>query len=333
MSVATTGADAPLVSVIMPTYNRAELLRRSVLSVLAQTYRNLELIVVDDCSTDHTQQVLSEFADARLIVQRRAQNGRAAAARNDGLRAARGTLIAFQDDDDIWLPHKLQCQVDAMLAAGEGVGLQVCAYIRSHRGGLDYIGGPSYQRNLDFARGNPFGNDYGLIATPAWLLRRSALTAAGGEFDTRLRSWDDWELALRLWKTTRIVHLNEPLFVQDHVAGSAMMGDSAAQMEDLKLILQKHGALWEGNRRLTAEHFFAIGWRAHKFVSEADSRSWYRRALGAWPLHLKSWAGLVFSLIGARPQRLVAHVYGTLRWAVVRRILARRYGDARHPLT
>ena len=99
----------PLVSVIIPTYNNAAYLVESVESVLNQSYRNIELIVVDDGSTDNTQAVLAGFGD-RLRYVRKA-NGGPSSARNLGIQMARGQLIAFQDADDLWLPEKLALQV------------------------------------------------------------------------------------------------------------------------------------------------------------------------------------------------------------------------------
>jgi glycosyltransferase involved in cell wall biosynthesis len=312
---------APRVSVIMPTHNRAELLRRSVLSVLSQTYRDFELIVVDDCSKDHTQQVLAEFSDPRLRVIRRETNGRAAAARNDGIAAARGELIAFQDDDDIWLAHKLERQVAALDAAGPDIGLMLCSYIRWRTVGILYIGGEHHYRRVDFSRGKPQTIDYGLIATPAWLVRRTALEAAG-PFDTRFKSWDDWELALRLWKICRIGHVDEPLFIQDHVLGSQMMRNERGQYEDLEVILEKHGSLWERNRRLQAEHYFYVGRRAGQYVSPEAGRVWLRKAVAIWPLHLKAWGGLLLLRFG--PALGLVYAYRRLRHLALLPVIAWR---------
>lgn len=103
--------ESPLVSIIVPTYNRGEYLRQAVESVLAQTYGNLELIVVDDGSTDATPQYLDSLSDSRVRVVRRAQRSNAAVARNTGLAAARGEFLAFLDSDDLWFPEKLASQM------------------------------------------------------------------------------------------------------------------------------------------------------------------------------------------------------------------------------
>ena len=102
-----------LVSVIIPTYNRRMFVYRAVKSVLLQTYSNIECIVIDDRSTDNTLEHLIELSleDERLILISHLHNYHVSAARNTGILASHGELIAFLDDDDIWLPQKLEEQI------------------------------------------------------------------------------------------------------------------------------------------------------------------------------------------------------------------------------
>ena len=100
----------PLVSVVIPTYNRSSMLQEAVASVLDQDYRPLELIVVDDGSTDATVEVVRGFGAAIRYLRQDRQG--VSAARNAGIAAARGQLIALLDSDDLWLPHKLSRQID-----------------------------------------------------------------------------------------------------------------------------------------------------------------------------------------------------------------------------
>jgi len=106
----------PRVSVIIPTYNRARVVSKAIDSVLAQTYRDFEVIVVDDASTDDTAQVLARYGD-RIRVIRRQTNGGPGAARNDGIKASEGEFIAFLDSDDLYLPCRLRISVEALDAA------------------------------------------------------------------------------------------------------------------------------------------------------------------------------------------------------------------------
>ncbi|WP_346239413.1 glycosyltransferase family 2 protein [Niabella insulamsoli] len=103
----------PLVSVIIPTYNRAQTLTKSIESVLAQTYKNFEIIVIDDGSGDHTQEVMKSYPTVQYVYQ---ENGGQASARNAGLKIAKGDLIASLDSDDEWYPEFLQRGVQKMVA-------------------------------------------------------------------------------------------------------------------------------------------------------------------------------------------------------------------------
>lgn len=104
-----------LVSIIMPSYNTAEFIRDTINSVLAQTYINWELIIVDDCSTDNTDEVIKLFlADTRIHYIKNEKNSGAAVSRNRALREAKGKWIAFLDSDDIWVPEKLKKQIAFM---------------------------------------------------------------------------------------------------------------------------------------------------------------------------------------------------------------------------
>src|SRR6266704_594323 len=114
MNGAGTATREPLVSVIMPTYNRAKLIDKSIESVLSQTYRRLELIVIDNYSQDETETVVKSFSDQdpRVRYFKYANHGLVAASRNAGIDAAKGQYLAFLDSDDLWLPEKVQKQVD-----------------------------------------------------------------------------------------------------------------------------------------------------------------------------------------------------------------------------
>lgn len=107
-----------LVSVIMPTYNCGQFIRESIDSVLAQTYENWELLIVDDCSTDDTETVVSAYTDPRIRYMRNEHNMGAALTRNRALREANGRYIAFLDADDLWLPEKLERQLAFMQQNG-----------------------------------------------------------------------------------------------------------------------------------------------------------------------------------------------------------------------
>ncbi|UKI56577.1 MAG: glycosyltransferase [Treponema succinifaciens] len=103
--------NEPLVSVIIPTYNRGRLILDSINSVLNQTYKNIELIVVDDCSTDDTEEILKSINDSRIKYVKLEKNSGACIARNKGIELSTGEFIAFNDSDDLWITTKLEKQL------------------------------------------------------------------------------------------------------------------------------------------------------------------------------------------------------------------------------
>ncbi|NIF83324.1 glycosyltransferase family 2 protein [Comamonas sp. Tr-654] len=126
----------PLVSVITPAFNSENYINEAIDSVLSQTYKEIELIVVDDCSSDRTQSIVEEYIrlDDRVKYIRMQSNCGVAEARNNGIRLARGRFIAFLDSDDIWYPEKIERQVKFMQE--KSVSLTFCAYEKINEHGV-----------------------------------------------------------------------------------------------------------------------------------------------------------------------------------------------------
>ena len=103
-----------LVSIIMPSYNTGQYIAETIQSVISQTYQNWELIIVDDCSTDNTDEIVAKIRDERIRYFKNVNNSGAAVSRNKALREARGRWIAFLDSDDLWMPEKLEKQISFM---------------------------------------------------------------------------------------------------------------------------------------------------------------------------------------------------------------------------
>lgn len=155
-----------LVSVVMPAWNAAATIARSIESVLTQGHRQVELLVVDDASTDATAELVAGHAaaDARVKLVRQAANGGVAAARNAGIAAARGEFVAFLDSDDWWHPRKLELQLAQMRRAGASVSY--CRYQRVGEDGrvLSLVEPPREVTHADMLRSNFIGNLTGLYA-------------------------------------------------------------------------------------------------------------------------------------------------------------------------
>lgn len=276
MTSSAEPARNPRVSVILPTYNRAATLPRAVASVLGQGLRELELIVIDDGSTDDTAGVLAGFDDPRLRLLSQ-PNGGPAKARNAGIRAARAPLIAFQDSDDEWLPTKLESQLavldrspaevgwiaGAHLAYGAGQALRVACELPADPADLAAV-----QRQL--YEGAPW-------VTPLWLVRRELLFDAG-LFDEGLPCLEDWDLLIKLAARCRFRAVDDVLLVRYGQADS-VYGDLAKRRIALAALLQRHGETWRRYPQAYARWCAALG-RLYAVAGEREaSRRWLREAL------------------------------------------------------
>jgi glycosyltransferase involved in cell wall biosynthesis len=200
-------ADPPQVSVIIPTYNRAGCLREAVDSVLSQELSGFELIVVDDGSTDATPQLLREYGGSLRVL--RQENRGVSAARNAGIAASRGELIAFLDSDDIWLSGKLACQVDffrqnpeILICQTEELWVKNGQRVnpgRRHR----KRGGMIFEPSLALC----------LVSPSAVMLRRELFDRVG-LFDEHLPACEDYDLWLRVCYRFPVGLIETPLIVK-----------------------------------------------------------------------------------------------------------------------
>lgn len=230
----------PVVSVVLPTHNRASVLGRAMRSVLAQTLRDIELIVVDDGSRDNTSDVVASFDDDRVVFIRREHCAGAAAARNIGINAARAEWIAFQDSDDEWLLDKLSQQLRAVTSAPDNTALVCCGYVVMGRTGkVIYVGADRRKQLGDWAADNIY--DFSFI-TPTWLARKDALLTIG-KFDEALPNLEDWELAFRLFRNFKMIALDAPLVVK-HGSEDSINPDKLSRSISLAAILERHRDIW-----------------------------------------------------------------------------------------
>jgi len=193
---------------VIPAYNAAPFIEGAIESVYAQTHQHFELIVVDDGSTDATGKILDEYARTRGLVHLHKPNGGVASARQFGIDHARHELVAFLDADDVWLPDKLDIQLDA-LRREPGAALVFTDMIDV----VDDTDAPAtlFERKVaatGYVLEELFTRNF--IATPTVLVRRSALAAVGG-FNTSLRVNEDFDLWLRLAENFRFACVNKVL--------------------------------------------------------------------------------------------------------------------------
>ncbi|WP_114576069.1 glycosyltransferase [Saliphagus sp. LR7] len=219
-------ADPPKVSVVVPTYQRAAVVGGAVDSALAQTVEEIEVIVVDDGSTDDTEAVVSAFDDPRVQYVAHDRNRGRSAARNTGIAHAEGEYVAFLDSDDRWLPAKLERQLSVLEERSpEWIGAY-CEFLTPPPSRPAALAGW-----LSRAFADPAVREGGralareiltmnvLMGPGSTLLVERAVLADTDGFDEELVDHEDWDLVLRLLAEGRIAHVDDPLVVVPESGG------------------------------------------------------------------------------------------------------------------
>src|SRR5262245_6180099 len=267
----------PLVSVIIPTFNRARLLHRTLESVLKQSSENLEVIVVDDGSTE----AVAASADPRVRVLRNPKPTGVSAARNRGIAAARGEWIAFCDDDDLWAPNKLQEQLTAAGRAGANWAYAGDVNVDDQLRVLS--GGPPPDPEAVMAllpRFNPLASGGSNVVV------RSNILAEVGTFDPTLRRTEDWDLWIRIASKGPPACVRQPLIAYRFHRGNVVW-DPREMVDEARALAARYGypvdvaamqrrAAWaalRAGRRLIAVRHYTLA------VAHGDLRSIGRAAV------------------------------------------------------
>jgi glycosyltransferase involved in cell wall biosynthesis len=286
-------SDAPTVSVVIPTRNRAHLVTRALRSVLNQSLADLEVIVVDDCSDDDTEACIRGLADRRIRYLRHAQKKGGGAARNAGIDVAKGAFIAFLDDDDEWLPEKLQRQVMALRRKPE-VGMVYTGYHYVHS-----LNGSVLETVIPQKRGRLYRdllqcNCVGTTSSP--MVRGECLERVGG-FDPELRSCQDWDLWVRISRLYDIDFVHEPL-LRIYVHDTRISHDIAAKIQGLERFVEKNYLGMRKDKKSLSRHYVELG-RMYYRQGEIPRGRWYLlQAVKENPLNLMALKYLFFPLAG-----------------------------------
>jgi glycosyltransferase involved in cell wall biosynthesis len=188
--------NMPKVSVIIPTHNRSQLLPRAINSVLNQTYKDFELIIVDDASTDNTAEIVSRFNDPSIKYYKNEINRGLPASRNIGIKNSTANFLGFLDDDDAWEPTKLEKQLVALQDSDSKVGLIYCHYrrINANDGSVIDEVAPLFRGKVgEYIIANCF------IASGSPIVRKECFGKVG-LFDEGLQGCEDWDMWIRISK-------------------------------------------------------------------------------------------------------------------------------------
>lgn len=226
----------PLVSVVIPAYNREKTILRALNSVLRQTYSNIEVIVVDDGSTDSTAQVVNNCADERIRLICLSSNQGANRARNTGISEAKGEYIAFQDSDDEWLTDKLEKQMEYIYKTS--VKAVYCPYILCNEDKTSVVPGNYMNRDMcekNVAETLKKGN---IVGTPTLMVKRELFSKIG-MFDVDMKRFQDYEFVIRLVKNEFLGYVKEPL-VKAYRMEQSITSNVSLILEAYTKIFEKH---------------------------------------------------------------------------------------------
>jgi glycosyltransferase involved in cell wall biosynthesis len=293
------------VSTIIPTYNRGHGLLTSIESALAQTYPDFEIIIVNDASQDETGAIAGAIDDPRVKVIEHSENRGVSAARNTGIRAAGGELVAFLDDDDLWLPAKLEKQVP--LFKDKSVGMVYC--------GMSFVdeAGNVGSQALPSRRGDIYSSLLFKNCTAAGsvaVVRRECFDVVG-LFDEDLTAFEDHDMWIRIARRYRFDFVPEALA---HYAAYAH--DRLNRPSRLPQMYHRFIAKYDTydypspllRRRATAYRHYVLGTMHGASGAIKQARGAYIHSLALWPLNPKTWISLAVSLGGAGAARGLARL-------------------------
>lgn len=246
----------PLVSIVIPAFNAAAFLPETLESALSQTYPNIEIIVVDDGSTDNTREIIARYATAAVKYIYQPNTG-VSAARNAGFRHSCGEFVCFMDADDWFYPENIAAKVSALKKHSSAA--LVHAAVEVTDGALHPTGHVMRGKS---GKVLPFLLQYAPPAIPCpsnVLIRRSALDQVG-LFDTQLSTSADYEMWLRLASDFDVTALPEVL-VKYRVHNAGMFANLALQVHDMEYIFKKHAALLarEAGGTLKPKFYLSVG--------------------------------------------------------------------------
>jgi glycosyltransferase involved in cell wall biosynthesis len=270
---------APKVSVIVPAYNRPNLLEAALRSILAQSFRDFEIIVVNDCGADIEHVVTRMRAQGRIVHLRHPANRGLAAARNTGCRFARGKFLAYLDDDDTFLPDHLETLVTFL----EGTGNKA-AYTDAFRAQEKREEGRNVAHR-DVAYSSDWDNDQILISNLAPVLcfmHERTLGIAVGEFDESLTTHEDWDYWIRLSRICQPVHIKK-VTCEFRVVSDASTMTSRLRPDFLRtaqIIFRKYKSYAAGKEEVL---------RRQKRVLRKLRRDLGPQGLGSWFRSVKQW--------------------------------------------
>ena len=289
----------PTVSVIIPTYNRANLIGKAIKSVLKQTYQDFEIIVINDGSTDNTEDVIRGFPDKRVeYIKKYKKNKGISVARNIGIKVAMGKYIALLDSDDEWLPEKLDKQINVLQSESPKVGV-----VYSNALYIDESG-KNINRKLDNskkAEGNIYEDLLGkyCVGYPSSFLIKKECLNRVGLFDDLLSGQEDWDMWIRIAKYYRFSLIKIPL-VKYRLHSNQISKNLGVKNIAANRILVKYANELQRRPYANSKHHFCIGNRFCHIGKTEIGKKFLLKSILLYPFYIRCYICFFGSLFGSK---------------------------------
>lgn len=261
--------QTPLVSVVIPTYNRGELILKTIGSVLNQTYKNIEIIIVDDNSTDNTKKIISTLSDPRINYIKLERNTKGREARNRGIMESKGKFIAFLDSDDCWLPNKIESQLKYMYCKANNLDNILCFtdLIQDNGRWKKRKTNKSFHRETNIMEYILAENN--IVQTSTYII--STILAQDTLFNPTLPKHQDWDFCLRLTR-------KNANFLHFPIATTIWNVEKRKDRISLGSKFAEHSVEWVNNNNMLSKKA-QYGFKVSMFFDELLRRKHYWQAL------------------------------------------------------
>lgn len=281
----------PKVSVVLPTFNRAYALKKSIYSVLMQSYQDFELIVVDDFSQDNTLEIVASFDSEKIKYIKLDRRSGSNHARNVGIKASSGDYVAFQDSDDEWCLNKLEKQIEIIENSKPTVGVVYSLYKKNDGGSEVCIPERNYLYKNGYILDEILKGNF--VGTPTVLIKKECFYLAGF-FDSELPRLQDWDLFIRVSMYYEFILIQEPL-VTAYSYGDSISSNSQAFIESMNIILKRYSFLFKKHKKALSNHYLFL------LLFEIDNlnalkKKYLFEAIRSKPLNIRALILLVFGV-------------------------------------
>jgi len=287
----------PTVSVIIPTYNRAHLIGKAIKSILNQTFQDFEIIVIDDGSTDNTEETVKNFNNFKIRYIRHTNNRGVSVARNTGIRVSRGKYIALLDSDDEWLPEKLEKQIKTFKSESPEVGIVYSNVLHIDESGKNMHKLTNPKKVEGHIYEDLLGGNY--VGTSSTLLIKKECFNRVGLFDDLLKAENDWDMWIRIAKYYRFALIKIPL-VKYRFHSNRISNNPELKIIMARRILVKYANELKERRGTHSKHYFNIGNRFYNMGKMKEGQRYLLKAISLNPFCIRYYICMFGSLFGPK---------------------------------